>query len=177
MATKNKGLSDAAVRQIITAAVIIVIGVLFCVAISALDVINTLIGIGFIVAGAVLAVTELIRKKCITTTDGITGALMIAFGIAIIILNWLGALASLLILILIVFGAFYIVDSILLITWRNKKNMQGFAVELTLGVVAFVLGMCLWFIPEFRRFADLVFGIILILYGIYLLVDAIIHKK
>ena len=174
---KKKTLSDATTRQVVVAAVLIVLGILFCVSIAALDVINVIIGVGFIVAGAVLLVAELVKHKSISTSSGILGGILVAFGVAIIVLNWLGALATLLVIALMVIGALYIVDSVLLIAWRDRKNVKGFAVELAIGAVAFTLGMCLWFVPEFGEFANLVFGIILILYGLYLLVDAFLRKK
>ena len=179
MATKksNKSLSETNVRQLVIASILIVLGVLFCVSLAALDIINIIIGAAFIVVGAVLLILEVIKNKSLVTGSGIFGGLLIAFGIAIIIGQLLGVLVSFLILVLIVLGAILIVDSVLLIAVRNKKNVTGFVIELMIGIVAFVLGMCLWFIPEFQRFANLIFGIVLIFYGAYLIVDVIVRKK
>ena len=177
MATKKKTLSDNNVKQIVIACVLLVLGILFCVSVAALDVINTIIGIGFIAVGAALLIMELVKTKGIATSSGLIGGILIAFGIAIILLNWLGALATLLILAMMVVGAIFLVDSVLLIAVRDKKNTKGFLIEFAIGAVTFTLGMCLWFIPEFRQFANLVFGIILILYAVYLIVDVVIKKK
>ena len=174
---KKKLLSDATTRQVIVAAALLVLGILFCVSVAALDIVNIIIGVGFIVAGGVLLVAELVKNKSISTSIGLFGGILVAFGVAIIVLNWLGALATLVVIALMVLGALYVVDSVLLIAWRDKKNWKGFAIEFAIGAVAFTVGMCLWFVPEFGEFANLVFGIILILYGLYLLVDAFLKKK
>ena len=176
--TVKKALSDDKTKQIVIAAVLIVLGILFCVSVAALDVISIIIGAGFIAAGAVLAISELVRKKSLATGVAGVGALLIAFGLAIILANWLGALTQLLILVLIVFGAFYIVDSLLLILWRDKKNVVGFVIEFLIGAAAFTLGMCMYFgVAEFGKYANLIFGLILILYGAYMLIIAFARKK
>ena len=172
----KKKLSNDNIAVLVYAIVLFVLGVLFCCT-NFVDVISTIIGVVFIVAGAAFILVSLIQEKSIITGSALLGGLLIAIGIACIVDGFIGAILNIVIWAMIVLGAVLIVDSILRITVRKDKNMLAFGIELGLGVISFVLGMCLKFVPEFGEYVSIVLGVLLILYAVYLILTVFVMKK
>ena len=171
----KKKLSNENVTTLVYAAALLVLGILFCCHIAS-EVIGTIIGVVFIAAGAALLLVSLIQTKGLLSGSGLLGGILVVVGIMFILGTIFGFIIEFIILAMIVMGAILIVDAILRVTLRKEKNMIAFAIELCLGVASFVLGMCLWFIPEFGAYAEIVFGVILILYAVYLTLTVFVIK-
>ena len=60
----------------------------------------------------------------------------------------------------------------------TKKRLLILFSCVLIGAAAFTLGMCMYFgVAEFGKYANLIFGLILILYGVYMLVITFARKK
>lgn len=161
----------------IEAAVVLVVGILFCcsnaMGTEALSIIG---GIVFIAVGAFAILSGIVVERRTFGATGIGGAFMLAFGIFFIVANVMGQyLFTFLPLLLIVLGCVILVDALLAIL--SKENIMSVILELVIGLVALVLGICLWCIDDFRTAAGIVLGIVLIVYAVILVIEALSSKK
>lgn len=168
---------NSKLTTLIEAVVILVVGILFCcsnaMGTEALSIIG---GIVFITMGSFAILSGIVLERRIFGPSGIGGAFMLAFGIFFIVANVMGQyLFMFLPLLLIVLGAVILVDALLAIL--GKDNATSIVLELAIGVVALVLGICLWCIDDFRQAAGIVLGIVLIIYAIILVIEALSSKK
>ena len=76
----SKKLTSASIVQIIKAAFVLVLGILFCIS-QIGNALSVIIGIALILVGALYIVNAYLRDKRLLTSDGIMGILFIAFGI------------------------------------------------------------------------------------------------
>ena len=165
-------------KLIILAIAVFIFGVLFCCATkTAVNVLSVIIGIIFILSGALLIVESILVKKSSFTSDSASGAFALAFGILFIAkeLGWL--ILEYIPYILIVLGVIILIDAILIMAIKQRKNIFAFTYELILGIVALVLGILLLTSDDFREYASLVFGITLIVYAVFILLVALFAKN
>lgn len=161
------------------AVLIIVIGILLCCSIiDPSEMLNWTISIALLVIGVALLAYSIGIMKTFVTDVGLAGALALAIGILFLpalqgglMINWMSVIA----MILMVIGAAFLVDGVVgfILNKRHTRN----SIILVLGAVGLTLGLCLWLIPEFRKFAGLMLGIFLICYGILLMVPVFTNKK
>ena len=174
----NNKLSNEQTRSIIYSTVLLVIGILLCISPAvALDTLSIIIGVGFLAAAAILIIGSLVQEKSIITASALIGGVLLALGLMFIVdyaINLIGYCA---VWLLIVLGAMLIVDSIIRIAWRDKKNVVAFVIEFLIGAVSFTLGMCLRFVDDFAGYELLILGLIIVLYAVYVLVSAFVSKK
>ena len=171
-------LSNEQTRSIIFATILLIIGILLCISPAvALDTLSIVLGVGFIVAAAVLILGSVIQEKSLITGSALLGGVLLALGLMFIIDYAIYILAGIAVWLLIVIGALIIVDSILRIAVRNKKDVAGFVIEFLIGAASFTLGMCLRFVDGFAEYTLLILGIIIVLYAVYVLVFALVGKK
>ena len=174
----NNKLTNEQTRSIIYAAVLLVIGLMLAISPAvALDTLSIIIGVGFLVAAAILIIGSLVQEKSIITGSALLGGILLALGLMFIVDYAIGIITACAIWIMIVFGAILIVDSVLRIALRNKKDIVGFVVEFVIGAVSFTLGMCLRFVDGFAEYTLLILGLIIMVYAIYVLVFAFVGKK
>jgi len=174
----NNKLSNEQTRSIISAAVLLIIGILLCIEPAVGDVISIIIGVAFLAAAAILIIYSLVQEKSIITGVALLGGILLVIGLMFVVdqstfkivnycATWL----------LIVFGAIFIVDSIIRIAWRNRKDVVGFVIEFLIGAAAFTIGMCMRFVDEFRGYEILILGLVIVIYALYLLVFTFLGKK
>ena len=171
-------LSKEQTKSIIYSAVLLVIGIMLCISPAvALDTLSIIIGVGFLAAAAVLIIGSLVQDHSIITGSALLGGILLVLGLMFIVdyaINLIGYCA---VWLMIVFGAILIVDSIIRIAWRNRKDVVGFIVEFLIGAVSFTLGMCSRFVKDFVGYELLILGIIIVVYALYVLVSAFVGKK
>lgn len=174
----NNKLSNEQTRSIICATVLLVIGILLCISPAvAIDTLSIIIGAGFLAAAAILIVGSLVQEKSIITPLALLGGILLALGLMFIVDYAINIIGYCAVWLLIVFGAILIVDSIIRIAWREKKNVVGFVIEFLIGAVAFTLGMCLRYVADFAGYELLILGLIIVLFAVYVLVSAFVGKK
>ena len=174
----KKKITNADVKTLIIAAIILVIGILFCVSLAlASKIISIIIGVCILVLGLGLLCASFWERRSVIGGDAIAGGALIAFGIMFMVQGLAGIIFGFIPYFLIVLGALLIIESILLVLLKKSKNMTRFAILLVLGIVSVVLGILLFCVDGFAQYAALVFGIILILFAIYVIVITMTKKS
>ena len=155
---------------------LLTIGILFCFSNAmGTKALSILLGVGFIVVGAVGVFASLYATRSMLSTFALGGCFLIAVGILIITGNLVGLLFELIPWLLIVYGSALIVDALFGAISKRMKAGTLFIVELLLGVALLTLGICLLTVNGFAEFTGLVFGIALIVSAVYDIV--LIAKK
>lgn len=173
----NKQLKNDEIARIVYIVVMIVFGVLFCCSMSLVtSTLSIVIGIALIIASLAMLITSYLETRSITTMSGFMSAAILAFGILFIVNNLAGIIFSYIPYILIVWGFYMFVDAFLLRFVRHNNSILIFVIELVLGAVAITLGFCLLYVDGFYEYAGLIFGIILILAGVYQLLQLFSKK-
>lgn len=174
----NNKLTNEQTRSIIYAVVLLVIGILLCISPAvAIDTLSIIIGVGFLAAAAILIIGSLVQEHSIITGSALLGGILLALGLMFIVDYAITIIGYCAVWLMIVFGAILIVDSIIRIAWRDRKNVIGFVIEFVIGAVAFTLGMCTRYVSDFAGYELLILGLILAVYAVYVLVSAFIGKK
>ncbi len=178
---------QSAITTWITAAIVLVVGILCIVVQNANDIntssdaanaISLVLGIAFIIVGSlgILLNTLVVRRTATSETiaDGIILAAGIFFVVQKTVAGLIGLLTDYVPYVLVVVGCLFAVDAILIMVFGLVKKTETkvwvlpFAVELVIGTVALVLGILA--LPSVnvidKRFT--IFGIILIVYGVFL---------
>lgn len=159
--------------NIISSLIYIAIGVLFILAI--IDV-NTLLGyfIGgsLILAGIIVAVVDLVNLRFLRNITVAVSSVAIGFGIAMML--WSLPFEQYLSLAVLVFGAMLIVNGIIYVV--RKATVLGL-VMLILGAIALTFGILFFTVDGFRGYCTLIFGIVLVIFGVIYLIEAISGKK
>lgn len=176
MANKKSSLSNADVKTIVISVVVLIIGILFCCTSVLTQAMSIIIGIGILILGLGLLASSFIETKRLISGGAIAGGAIVAFGIMFMVDSLAGIIFAYIPYFLIALGALFILDAIIMIATK-KKATAAFGIELAIGVVALVLGILLICITDFAKYASIVFGVILILYAVYLCVSVFMKKK
>ena len=172
MATKVK---NNQVIAILEAALIVVIGVMFCCSKAMGEAaLSWVIGVSFMLGGVGLWALGIVEKKSLFNAEGLLGSLMFAFGLAFGLARLANALFYIAVWFLIVAGSIILLDVILRLALRKDRNTLGVVIEAIIGAVMLTLGLCLLLINEFGQFAAIVLGVMLILYGVYMFVNEVV---
>ena len=145
-----------------------IFGVMFCCSLSmGVEAVSWIVGAILIVTAVILIASAYVENKSLTTIDGLLGAVIAAFGVLFIVRKLAWIIVQYIPYLLIFIGALLILDSILFIMFRGKKNYLVCGIELAIGCVSLTLGLLLIFVDDFAEYASIVFGIILIAVSIY----------
>ena len=178
---------QSAITTWITAAIVLVVGILCIVAQNANDIntsadaanaISLVLGIAFIVVGTLGIILNALVLKRTATSETIADGIILAAGIFFVVQKTVADLIVILTdyvpYVLVVVGCLFALDAILIMVFGLVKKAQTkvwvipFAIELLIGAVAIVLGVLA--LPSVnvidKRFT--IFGIILIVYGVFL---------
>lgn len=168
-----KKVISAKTVNLIYAITLLIAGVLFCVSTSLGEQwISVVIGVGVLLVGLIAVVGDFLKEKCLITRAVIVGSIIVALGIYLIVDRGLvSRILGLIPYILIVAGACVFADSFLLRFVRDRRNTFGFILELFIGIAFIVFGVLMLTVGTFRNALGIIFGILLILYAIYLLVE------
>ncbi len=171
-------LSNEQTRSIIYSVVLLVLGILLCISPAvALETLSIIIGVGFLAAAAILIIGSLVQDHSLVTGSALLGGILLVLGLMFIVDYAINLIVFCSVWLMIVFGAILIVDSIIRIAWRNRKDVVGFLVEFLVGAVSFTLGMCSRFVEDFVGYELLILGLIIVLYALYVLIFAFVGKK
>ena len=172
MATKAK---NNHVIAIVEAALIVVIGVLFCCSKAMGEAaLSWVIGVSFMLGGVGLWALGLAEKKALFNAEGLLGSLLFAFGLSFGLAHLASVLFYIAVWLLIIGGSVILLDVILRIALRKDRNTLGIVIEAIIGAVSLTLGLCLYLIPEFGQFAAIILGVMLILYGVFMFVNEVV---
>ncbi len=163
-------------KNIILSVALIIIGILFCLSKTlGLSVLSYIIGISMIIAGGSIIVSRIIEKKYILNASGLLGGAIIAFGILFAIESLAALIFYFIPWLLIVLGVLIVIDGILK---KINENLNAELItELIVGAIVFTIGLCLKLIPAFAEFSALMLGIVLIIYGIFVLANTLMQKR
>ena len=153
---------------IIESTILLVIGILFCCSVSVDSMVNYCLGILLILCGVFSIVTAYIQRHTAFSVEGLSAAGLIALGVFCFVVGF--NFTAFIDLFLITTGALLLLDGLIGLTL--KRNTNGIIVELVLGAIMLTLGLCLWFIPNFGKYSEVVMGVIFILIGVFGIVFA-----
>lgn len=164
--------------NILKSVLFMVLGILLCCSVINPDsLLNWMISITFLVAGAVYIIISFAVAHSFLTDTALSGGLVLALGIFFLptlpggqAIYWMGGIS----MVMMVVGALLLVDALLGLCYR--RNITGNVVVLILGAALLTIGLCLWLIEDFRAFAGLMLGIFFIIYSVILLVSLITKK-
>lgn len=162
-------LSKAKQMMLIEAIVFLVLGILFCCSVAVDQMLGTVLGIALLVCGLLLLITSWVQHKIAVSAEGITSSLLIALGIICFIQP--PQLNKIIAMFLIVLGGILLVDGVLGLAVKNlHRKTASAAIEAIVGAGSLTLGLCLYLINDFQRYAGVVLGVIFILLGILFLI-------
>ncbi|MGN1207575.1 MAG: hypothetical protein ACI4SP_04685 [Eubacteriales bacterium] len=173
----EKKLTHENMKDIVTAAIVFVIGVLFCCSLAmGMRGLSWLVGLSLMVAGTLYFVNSILRKKALATMEGIIGAAIFAFGFFFIANELANLVVAYIPWLLICVGAVIFIDAFLRKFLRKDKSTSGFVAQLIIGAASLALGICLRFVPGFGDFTALMLGILLIVYAVFLVVNVFLGR-
>lgn len=163
-------------QNLMKAIIFMVIGILLCLSVIGVNsFLNWMIAISLIVGGVSLVALSLSAVRTIMTDTGLLGGAVLGLGVYCIPViggfDFLGIIS----MIMMVIGALLVVDAV--IGFALRRMLLGNTLILISGAAAFSIGICLWLIPDFRKFAGLMLGIFFIAYAIMLLIEATTRKE
>ena len=170
----NKNLLSNNRSTIIYAAVLLLLGIMFCC--FGAWVLSYILGAFVIFIGVLFIVNSIARTQVLLTINGLVGVILGALGAIIIVRNLAGLLLSFIPWIMMAVGVLVIADSFLRFFLRRDVSAAVFALELAVGVLIAAAGLGVMFIENWANFASVVFGIVLIVYALFLLITAIVRK-
>ncbi len=161
-------LQNKDVTTLIYIIALFIFGVMFCCSLSmGVEAISWIVGAILIVTAVILLASAYVENKSLTTIDGLLGAVIAAFGVLFIVKRLAWIIVQYIPYLLIFLGGLLILDSIIFIIVRSKRDYLVFGLEIALGIVSLTLGLLLIFVDDFADYASIVFGIILIALSIY----------
>lgn len=170
----SKKLTSASIVQIVKAAFVLVLGILFCIS-QVAGVLSVIIGISLIVVGALYIVNAYLKDKRLLTSDGVMGILFVAFGIVFWENTMMAQVLALIPWILISAGVVVIADSVLRAFVAYSIDMKNFVIELAIGIIVLALGICLKAIPAFAEFTSIMVGIVLVVYALMMIAGVFLN--
>lgn len=171
----TKKLSNQSLGTIIFGCVTLILGLMFCC--FGAKVLSYIIGGAIILFGVLFVVNSIIRTKALLTMNGLVGVILGAFGSMVIVRNLASLLLDFIPWIMISVGALIIADSFLRFFARKDVSLAIFIIELVVGTLVTAAGFCVKFIDDFANFASIVFGIVLVIYSLFIIFTTIIKKN
>lgn len=167
------------ISKLIQGAIITVIGVLLCcsLAFDSTEVISYILGAAIIVLGLVFLSVSLISKKSLYTGEAIIGGFALALGILVMWLHLFGVILAYIPIAVTVAGGILLLAPFVKYFVKKDTNTMIFVLLILLGTAILGLGICLLVINGFKEIAAIVLGVILILYGLFIAVLALLNKK
>lgn len=156
----------------------IVIGILLCCSVIQLNDLPTwIISIFLICASAVLLIFSIVSYSRLISLSGTIGLVTLACGIFLLpplpcspLIDW----TILISLVLMTLAVGLFLDSVIGF-FTDRNNVFCFLFLLLSGFI-FSLGICLWIYSLFRKYAGIVIGVFLIMYGIYKIILMLTKK-
>jgi len=163
--------------NILKAIVFLVLGILLCCSIiNPSEMLNWMIAISLLIAGTILIASSLALTRALVTDLGVSGGFLVAVGVYMIPsvgggIGWDRIIA----ITMMVIGTIFILDAIIGFFTLKNETVRN-VIVLIFGCAIFAIGICLWLISEFTKFAGLMLGIFFIIYSVFSLISLIIKK-
>lgn len=178
MSVKIEKLVSKKAMSLMVAVVLLIAGVLFCISPAIGEqAAGIVIGIGVLLLGVIFGVKDFLLQKSLISRGVLVASAIAALGVYFmadgsIVSKIIGVIPY----VLIVTGACVVADAIL-IKVRDKADNKKFAIELSVGLVAVVLGSLILSLSFFRQALAVIIGILLIAGSVYYLVDTVQKNK
>ncbi len=170
-----KKLSSNDISTIIFACAIFVLGVLFCG--FGAWALSYLLG-GFVIfIGVLFVINSIVRTHLLLTTNGLVGVVLGALGTMIIVHNLAGLLLSFIPWIMISVGALVIADAFLRYFLYRSIGGRMLATQISVGALISLVGFGVLFIENWADFAALVFGVLLVVYALYVIISTLVKRN
>lgn len=155
---------------LILGGIILAVGVLFCFE-GRLGVraISYIVGSALIVIGLIYAVQSALKDRSTLNAGVIAASLYIALGITVIWQDLASILLALLPILMIVLGSVILIDAFLYFFVR-KGGALWFTIELIIAAGLIALGICILTVDKVRSAASIIFGVLLIMFAVYIIV-------
>lgn len=166
---------SAKTARLLKATILLVVGILLCLSIiNASQFLNWIFSIAMVVMGAALIAVSLVSTKALFTDTGILGGLILSLGVFCIpgigFIDFFGIIS----VAMMVVGCLLLVDGFL--GFALKRSNAANVIELILGAGLFAIGICLWLLADFRKFAGMMLGIFMMVYAVVLFVETVTNK-
>ncbi len=162
---------------ILEGAIAIVLGVLIAI-FGGQAVLDIYFGVLFVIAGAALlavVITALVRTKLLSFGLLFASFASLVIGICLLVSYYsIGYLIYTLVLLIIAFGGALIFFGVYSIT---KKLMFTGIGQIVVGAAAITVGILYILLPEFRTAFWIIVGVLVAVYGVLLLVSALVSKE
>lgn len=173
----KKILSDK-LYSIIFAALIIVIGVGFCVSMAAgVNLVAWVTGLVIIAYGVINIIGALNDKKSLSVKQAIIGVALLVFGIFYIKYELVGLIIAYAPWLVAGVGVALIIDCILAKAVRKVKDDKAVIIQLIIGIVALVVAILILTVSEIAELSSIILGVILVAFGVYSIVKIALNKK
>lgn len=172
----NGKLPSTTIVQLIKAAFVLVLGILFCFS-QVANALSVIIGIALILFGVLYIVGIYMENKRLVAPGYGVAVLLIAFGIMFWEDKMMHQVFAYIPWILIVAGAVTALDAVLRMYVAYSLDMKNFVIRLTIGIIMLALGICLKTIPAFADFTSILIGIVLVVYALLLIADAFLNAE
>ena len=173
--SKEKTKKEIETSKVLTAVILFVLGILFCLKIAA-STISIVIGAAMVVLGAVNLIFMAKAKKTFASPDGVMNGALLAIGVIFIVDEFLNVFIGLIPYIMIVVGFLLVIDAFLA-RFQRKDKLPIFIIELVIGVATVVVGFCLLFVDGFKQGASIAFGVVLIIAAVASVVKVVTKKN
>lgn len=171
---EKKQMSNEQMKSIVTAAILFVIGVLFCCSLTfGARGLSWLIGVSISITGIIFLINTVKARKSIANLSGFLGAILIGFGIMFISDRMADIIINFVPWCLIAIGATLAIDAFLVKFVKKDATTTRFVGELVLGLLAVALGVCLKVITGFANYATAMLGAFMIVYAILMVFNAL----
>ncbi len=164
--------------SIIFAALVIVVGIGFCISKAAgVDIVTWITGLVIIAYGVINIIGAVSDKKSLAVRQAIIGVALLVFGIFYIkyeLVEYIVAFAPWLVAGV---GVALIIDCVLAKTIRKVKDNKPVIIQLIIGVVSLVVALLILLVPEIWKLSYIILGVILIAFGVYSIVKIALNKK
>lgn len=165
--------------NLILAISLFIAGIMFCVSPALGEQwVSTVIGLGVLIVGVMTAVTDFLKDMNLLSRGVILGGIITAIGIYLMVDRTIvSKVIGVIPYILIVVGACVFADSFLVKFVREKNNDKKFAIELSIGAAAIILGGLILGIHVFRQILAVIIGVALAAYSGYYLYETFKKHK
>lgn len=163
---------------LISAIVLFIAGVLFCVSsYIGSKALTIILGIIVIILGILAVTHSLVSDKKLLSIEAMIGSTIIVVGITIITRELIYTIISLVPYIFLVLGVFVFADAFLLFFVRDRNKKVLFILQLIGGVLLIVLGILTLTVDFFKQLVTILLGVILIAIAIIIFVKIILENE
>ena len=169
---------DKKTEEIVLNAALILVGVMFIFSnYLGEKLLSIIFGTALIILGLVMFIVTLINERSVLKAPAIFGLVILALGIFCIVQNIASWVFTFIPYFLIILGVGLIVDAFLGYFWREDEGMALFILKLVIGCALIVLGILILTVDAVTRIMGIIFGISVIVYGLYNIIYLLAKKK